>query len=149
MERGRTPRAVVIGFHPIVTAILLTGFQVSAATTDLTASLASEMTAPIQMEAGHWERGQTIQSLIKCLQEWTPGDGRPLNDVVIRRTGGDSFIVQTNLRSPSYFHFLELQERGVLVAVLVQVEYLKEGKGYQHATDSETKRIVMQSICPS
>jgi hypothetical protein len=135
-------------FFPLSMAILLAGPQASAAAADPVDQLTSEMTAFIEIEAGHRERGQTVQSLVECLRDWNPGDGRRLNDVVIRRTGDGTFTVQANLRSSSYFIFQALRERGELVAVLVRVEYLRGSRGYQQVTDSVTKRAVMQSVCP-
>jgi len=130
------------------TAPLLAGLTASAVIADPADQLATEMMAVIQIEAGHQERGQTIQSLVDCLRDWNLGDGRPPNDVVIRGTGADTFSVQTDLRSRSYFHFQALQERGELVAVLVEIEFPRDGKAYQHVIDIESKRAVMQAVCP-
>jgi hypothetical protein len=131
----------------IEAALLLVGPQASAASP--ADQLALEMTAVIQMDADHRERGQTVRSLVKCLQDWSPGDGRPPNAVSIQGTGADTFTVHTNLRSPSYFHFRVLRDRGERVAVLVEIEFLRVGKGYQHVVDIETKRAVMKAVCPS
>lgn len=102
----------------------------------------------IQVDAGAYERGQTVEQLIHCLKYWNPGDRRPPNEVNIKRVNDDTFTISAVLRSRSIFHFQVAQERGEPVALLRRVEYQElTHNAFQQITDSETKRVLLQSVC--
>jgi hypothetical protein len=104
--------------------------------------------ATIQMDAGAFERGQTVEQLILCLRTWKPGDGRPANAIEIARLSDDIFTVAATLRSHAIFHFQVARERGAPVALLRRVEYQVPAHGaYQQVTDTETKRVMLRSAC--
>lgn len=105
--------------------------------------------ASIQMDAGAFEHGQTVEQLILCLRQWKPeGDRRPTNAVEIARLSDDTFTVAADLRSRSIFHFQVAHERGTPVALLRRVEYVVPNRGaYQQVTDAETKRAMLRSVC--
>jgi hypothetical protein len=106
--------------------------------------------APIQLDAGRQPRMHDIETLIACLAEWNPGDGRGRNKIEVKRTGDDKFTISVSLRSPTDLYFEMAREQGAPVALLRRVEYfLIERKTYQQFTDTETKRAALHGACPS
>jgi hypothetical protein len=104
--------------------------------------------AAIQMDDGRFERGQTVEQLIQCLQAWDRDARRQRNTVEIARLSDDVFTVTAELRSRSIFHFQVTHERGAAVALLRRVEYVVPGHGaYQQVTDTDTKRAMVASAC--
>jgi len=105
--------------------------------------------ASIQLDAGAYERGQTVEQLIHCLKYWNPGDGRAIpNTVKISRVNSDTFTISAVLRSRSIFHFQVASERGEPVALLRRVEYQElTHNGFQQITDAETKRVLLAATC--
>lgn len=134
-----------------VVGLALAATLLAAGAGDAAAARVSEQDlrfATIQMDAGAFEHGQTVEQLILCLRTWKPNDGRAPNAVEIARLSDDIFTVAATLRSRSIFHFQVARERGEPVALLRRVEYQVPAHGaYQQVTDAETKRVMLRSAC--
>ena len=106
--------------------------------------------ATIRMDPKVREPMRDVETLIACLNTWSPGEGKRDNKVEIIRTGSDRFTISAPLRSATNMYFEVFHEYNAPIAVLRRMEYkFPERNAYQQITDAETKRAALHSACPS
>jgi hypothetical protein len=106
--------------------------------------------ATIRMDAKVREPMRDVETLIACLNTWSPGEGKRDNKVEIIRTGADRFTISAPLRSATNMYFEVMHEYNAPIAVLRRLEYkFPDRNAYQQVTDAETKRAALHSACPS